>query len=370
MTEMKILKEMPVRIPVNGTFELTVRCSLNCKMCLFRHDNSENSFIEQHELTAARWIDMAGQAAEAGTFSLLITGGEPMVRPDFCEIWEGIYNQGFIMTLYTNATMVTDEVMAVLRKYPPHRIGITIYGASADTYRRVCGSAAAFEKMIAGVHRLMELPSIFEFRTTIIKDNFEDFEAMSALVKSEFGREYFLTNTIMVNKAVRGACADVESCRLAPDETAKLSYRNTLKYVKSKLDSSLKDQFDDNRVYYEFVETESNPDRTAEKATLLGCEAGMSSFVITWDGQLIGCQMLGSFHTDAGKYGFKKAWEEYPYHVKLKPLNEKCSNCKAYSMCKSCWAVREAETKDPSGWPEYVCKVTKYFLDHSVKTNN
>lgn len=53
------LAEMPRRIPVNGTFELTVRCNLHCKMCLFRHADSENARLLAEEMTADEWIDMA-----------------------------------------------------------------------------------------------------------------------------------------------------------------------------------------------------------------------------------------------------------------------------------------------------------------------
>ncbi|MGN1192878.1 MAG: radical SAM protein, partial [Dorea sp.] len=169
-----ILTEMPKRNPTNGTFELTVRCNLHCKMCMFRHDDKENPELMEKELTTEQWIDMARQTAEAGTMSLLITGGEPMLRPDFCEIWEGIYKFGFIITLYTNATLVTPKIMETLQKYPPHKIGVTIYGASSETYEKVCGKAEAFQKAIEGMHQLLSLPSGMEFRTTIIKDNYAD----------------------------------------------------------------------------------------------------------------------------------------------------------------------------------------------------
>ena len=76
-------------------FELTVRCNLHCKMCLFRHADSENASIIKKELTTEQWISMADQAAEAGTISLLITGGEPMLRPDFCEIWKEFTKEDF-----------------------------------------------------------------------------------------------------------------------------------------------------------------------------------------------------------------------------------------------------------------------------------
>ena len=79
---------------------------------------------------------MAEQAAGAGTLSLLLTGGEVMIRPDFCEIYEAVAKIGFILTVYTNATMVTDKVMELFQKYPPHKIGVTMYGASNETYAR------------------------------------------------------------------------------------------------------------------------------------------------------------------------------------------------------------------------------------------
>lgn len=68
--------------PIDATFELTVRCNMKCKMCMFRQNGTES-----RELTAKDWIKIASEAAEMGTGSLLITGGEPMLRPDFPEIY-------------------------------------------------------------------------------------------------------------------------------------------------------------------------------------------------------------------------------------------------------------------------------------------
>lgn len=198
------LEEMPHRNPASGTFELTIRCNLHCKMCLFRHDDKENSSIIKEELTAQQWIKVAEEAVDMGTVQLLITGGEPLIRPDFCEIWEGIYKKGFWITLYTNATLVTPQIMETLRKYPPHKIGITMYGATAETYEKVCGNADALKYAIEGIHQLQELPSKLEFRTTIIKDNYCEANEIEKLIHEEFGEEYRLIQTRMVTKAVRG----------------------------------------------------------------------------------------------------------------------------------------------------------------------
>lgn len=349
----QMLDRMPMRIPTAGTFELTVRCNLHCKMCLFRHADSENRTLMENELTAAQWIDLAGQAAEMGTLNLLITGGEPMLRPDFCEIWEGIYKRGFILQLYTNATLVTPEIMETLKKYPPHRIGVTIYGASPETYEKVCGSREAFQKALEGMHRLMELPSIMEFRTTVIKDNYKDLDDMIDLVHREFGKQYRLIQTRLVTQSVRGACTDVSACRLEPGDNVRLAFHSGLKIIKE----FIGDSFDEKNVYAEYREN-SGAGARKPRATLFGCDAGMSSYTVSWDGQLLGCQMMGNFSENILQKGFRKAWEDFPKKVRLPRVNEKCLNCENQNICNVCCASRYAETGDLGGCPEYVCRDT------------
>ncbi|HEY8499074.1 MAG TPA: radical SAM protein [Clostridia bacterium] len=79
-------------IPLGGAFELTPRCNLRCKMCYIRMDKRQMDQIG-HERTAKEWIALAKEAIEAGTLNLLITGGEPLIRDDFEEIYTAIsYN--------------------------------------------------------------------------------------------------------------------------------------------------------------------------------------------------------------------------------------------------------------------------------------
>ena len=349
------------RYPVNGTFELTVRCNLKCKMCLVRHDDSENSYLRSHELNASEWIDMARQAAEAGTFTLLITGGEPMLRSDFCEIWEGIYKQGFLLELYTNATLVSPKIMDTLRKYPPHRIGITVYGTSRETYDKVCGSARAFDQMLAGVKSLLELPSKFNFRSTIIKDNFDEVMAIQDLVTKEFG-DYTVTNSRLITQSVRGACADVNTCRLEPEDNLKVVYARAYQKAKEIMGDSFRPE--DIKITsvkaYEDSENES-------RVSFFGCDAGMNQYTISWDGKLLGCQLMGAFVTDALKEGLQKAWNQYPAVVKQKNPGLPCSECGIADECESCAATRYAETGSTTGFSEYICRFTK--LNHKFLNN-
>lgn len=353
------LQQLPVRNPVNGTFELTVRCNLHCKMCLFRHSDSENADIISKELTTQQWIDLAREVAEAGTMSLLITGGEPMLRTDFCEIWEGIYKQGFIMELYTNATLVTPKIMETLCKYPPHKIGVTIYGASPQTYKKVCGNAQAFQKAIDGIHSLLQLPSQVKFRTTIIQDNYCDLYAIQDLVKYEFG-DYLVENSRIVNQSVEGACADVNECRLSPEDNVKVIYSRGIQVMKERLGQS----FDLSQLK---IEVQANDVQLNEKYTLFGCEAGMSQYTISWNGKLLGCQMLTCFSIDVISEGFLRAWKTYPFIVQLPQLDQQCRECHLKEECESCLATRYCETGRLGGYSDYFCKFTK--VHHMFKQN-
>lgn len=184
------MPDISKRCPVNGTFELTGRCNLSCKMCLVRVDKKRIEELGLRERTAEEWIDMARQAAEAGTLGLLLTGGEVMLRPDFCEIYEAIAKMGFLLTLYTNATMVTNEIMDVLKRYPPHKIGVTMYGASNETYEKICGNPRGLDCFRKGINRLKSLPSLIETRVTLIKDNLSELDEMKNIIKKELGEAH------------------------------------------------------------------------------------------------------------------------------------------------------------------------------------
>lgn len=350
----KKLKQMPNRIPIDGTFELTVRCNLHCKMCLFRHDDSEYPSMIDKELTTKQWIDIADQVAKAGTLSLLITGGEPLLRKDFCEIWKEIYKKGFLITLYTNATLVNDEIMDTFKKYPPNKIGVTIYGSNSEIYEKECGNKNAFDNAIKGIHRLQKLPSKLEFRTTIIKDNYDDLDNMCDLIAEEFGKKYKLIQTRIVTQSVRGACTDVKNCRLSPEDNVKLAFHRGIKVIRN----FIGDSFDENNLVFETKEI-SNDNVFRPRISLFGCDAGMRSYTVSWDGYLLACQMMGNFHENIIEKGFIKAWKDFPKNIKLPPINKKCLYCNDQSLCNSCCASRYAETGDLGGCPEYVCQDTK-----------
>ena len=353
---MKKLDVMPERHPINATLELTLRCNLKCKMCMFRHHDRENARLAAKELTTAQWVDMAQQLWDAGTLNLLITGGEPMLREDFCEIYRRIYRLGFIVTLYTNATLVTDSILQTLQQYPPHRIGITLYGASNQTYHTLCGCEDGFDRAMDGIRKLATLPSALEFRITPTQDNYQDIDAVTERIKAEFGLP--VTHTNIVLQCVRGGCMPVADCRLTPEQTVNLTLKRAIDRVREQFSPEQREQ-----VQLRLAEPYAECAVSRSTYTLLGCNGGMSEATITWDGQLLGCQLLGCFATDAVKLGFARAWEQWPYTVRLPQVHPHCVTCSYRDSCTVCPGVRMAECNDLAGCPVYICQQTRLLAD-------
>lgn len=346
--------KMEKRFPVNGTFELTGRCNLSCKMCLVRVDRKRIRELGLQERTADEWIHMAEQARDAGTLSLLLTGGEVMLRPDFCEIYEAIAKMGFVLTVYTNATMVTDEIMQVLEKLPPHKIGVTMYGASNETYQKLCGCADGYDRFLDGVQRLSRLPSLFDIRTTIVRDNLADLPAMREYVKQRFGEEKVLHISRNVVNAIRGGIACPREVRLTPEENMDLVFPGL---VELKTQSTTRQHKNSRNSYSKLILGHRS---SVEGYLFHDCDAGVSEYAINWAGKMYACEMIAEGYTIPFEEGFLSAWNRLPEQYPTSQLVEKCESCVYAGLCNTCPANRLAETGSWFGIPEYSCREARY----------
>ena len=74
------------RIPINGNLELLPLCNMNCDMCYVRLSRTEME-AQGRLHTLDEWLDIAEKMRKAGTLFLLLTGGEPLLYPDFKQLY-------------------------------------------------------------------------------------------------------------------------------------------------------------------------------------------------------------------------------------------------------------------------------------------
>ena len=157
-----LLSEFPLwekiegkRIPTSFGLEITARCNNDCRHCYINLPTGDRTAKEE-ELTLEEIERIADEAISLGAIWCLLTGGEPLIRGDFPDIYLSLKRKGLLMQVFTNAIPVTEEHIKLFRKYPPRDIEVSVYGATKETYERVTRKAGSFDAFIRGLNLLLE----------------------------------------------------------------------------------------------------------------------------------------------------------------------------------------------------------------------
>ena len=168
------------RLPLKGSIDLTYRCDNHCRHCwLWLAENAP----EQHdELTTDEWRAVVDQARALGTREWAISGGEPMLRRDFAEIFEYVTAKATTYSLNTNGTLITPRVAQLMKRKGSKMVAV--YGATAAVYEEVTRNPGGFEALMEGFARLKEAGAGFTVQLIPMKSNWHEWEAMQELAKS------------------------------------------------------------------------------------------------------------------------------------------------------------------------------------------
>src|SRR5262249_45367393 len=109
------------RIPLNGTIEVTRRCPLECLHC-YNNLPMSDATARRRELTFDEHSRLLDELQDAGCLWLLYTGGEIFARRDFLDIYTCAKKKGFLITLFTNGTLITERIADYLAEWRPFAI--------------------------------------------------------------------------------------------------------------------------------------------------------------------------------------------------------------------------------------------------------
>lgn len=349
-------------IPVNGVFELTPRCNMNCRMCYIRMSEKEMC-AQGREYTADEWIQMGKICAERGMLFLLITGGEPFLRKDFRQIYTELKKLGLMISINTNGTLIDRETVEWLKQDPPTKVNITLYGGNNDTYKKLCGHSAGYDAAVSAIDLLQEAGIALEINSSFTRFNLEDMEAIYSLAKSRGIRVKPVTYMFPpVRKASQTIPA--EEVRFTPEEAGRARAKAELcGCMKEELAVRLKAFHEGNDVFMD--REEACECGSGEK---MGCMAGRSSFWITWDGRMTPCGMMNEPVTRPFEEEFDLSWKKITEQTDEILLPPECRECKKRFACMVCGALAVAEGHGCSyKKPEYLCRQTEVFLEEMEK---
>ena len=344
-------------VPVSGTFELTARCNLSCRMC-YIHMSPQQQCACGTELSAAQWLEIGRQAVDAGMIYLLITGGEPLLRPDFTEIYEGMVKMGVKISINTNGTLITPEIMECFRKYPPEMVNVSLYGASSDTYRSLCGAASGYEKAMHGIAQLKDAGIRLNINTTFTSCNESDLEALTQFAKSN---DLFIRTAAYIYPKVRNG-REEQTVTLGPEAHGRLTARFDHLMLSEERQAGRRQQI------LSCIEGVVQ-NKTAVKRPS-SCMAGRGAFWITWNGEMYSCGMLSSISVNVLEKSFRDCWAEISSKMTQVYLPEECSICPYDPICPVCAALTQSLNGDTTAVPKEMCRYIQSYSETFLALTN
>jgi radical SAM protein with 4Fe4S-binding SPASM domain len=294
----------------------------------------------QHgELTYEEHRDLLDQLAEAGCLWVLYTGGEIFARKDFLDIYIDAKKRGFLITLFTNGTLITPQIADSLVEWRPFSIEITLYGRSKETYERLTGIPGSYDRCMRGIELLLERRLPLALKTVAVSLNKHEIGEMKRFAEGLGVRFKF---DGMINPRIDCSRSPID-VRLHPWEIVKM------------------DLEDPERVgeWKQFAERFNRPALAELGDEVYHCGGGVSGFAIDPEGKMSIC-VLSHFDTfDLRRGSLREGWEQFLRQVRGKKITRvtKCTACAIKPMCGMCPANGELENGDPESPVDFLCHV-------------
>jgi radical SAM protein with 4Fe4S-binding SPASM domain len=311
-------------VPLQACVELTYRCNLRCKHCYI------DLPLRQHaadELSAREWCDVFDQLLEAGTLSLLLTGGEILTRPDFFDIAFEAKRKKFQLWLATNGTLIDADVAATMEKLRPYWVAISLYGATVETHEAVTTQSGSFEATVRAIRLLREQGMRVTIQALLMDSNMREGAAISDLAAS-----------LGVGIHIGYELVPTKGCALSPQQY-EATYKKIEAYVSSE---QLLEGFP-----------------TDGPGT---CKAGRGVCSISPTGDLFPCLLMPLKIGNVRERTFEQLWRGRPSE-ELKNLRSirqedlvECRDCEMASFCSRCPGVALGETGSLTGRPPSACR--------------
>jgi MoaA/NifB/PqqE/SkfB family radical SAM enzyme len=216
--------------------ELTERCNNDCIHCCINLPANDRA-AQSREMTTTQVKDVLRQAADLGCLRVRFTGGEPLLRPDFEELYLFARRLGMKVLLFTNARLITPHLSDLFaRILPLVPIEVTVYGMRAASYEAVTRAPGSFAQFWRGVNLLLEHRIPFVVKSALLPPNrgeMDEFEAWARTIPwMSKPPSYSMFFDLRNRRDDVDKSRLIESLRLSPQEGLAVLTRDVVKYRK------------------------------------------------------------------------------------------------------------------------------------------
>jgi radical SAM protein with 4Fe4S-binding SPASM domain len=340
------------RAPMEVSIEVTRRCPLKCLHC-YNNLPMNDASARAHELTFEEHCRLLDDMVAAGSFWILYTGGEIFGRKDFLDIYTEAKKRGFLITLFTNGTLITPKIADYLAEWRPFSIEITMYGATRQTYEALTQIPGSYDKCIRGIHLLLERNLPLKLKTVPTTVNQHEVYEMKRMAEEDFHVEFKFDS--LLNPRIDCSQSPM-AVRLTPEEVVTLDF----------FEPSRGDE------YRRLLEREKglsleNPDEKHRYS----CGGGLTGCAIDPTGNMSICVISHQQDHNIRKTGFRAGWEGRLLEIRNQSRTRPtiCDLCQIRSVCGMCPATAELENGDPESPVDFLCQVAHlraYALEYEV----
>lgn len=295
------------RIPIHATIQLTYHCNFRCVHC-YETPLKDN---RNKELSFEDWKRILHVLHDNGCLFLAFTGGEILTVPFWNDIYKFAYDLGFKITITTNGSLITPEIIDMFSRKKPEQVHISLYGMSESTYSCFCRKSGVFPIVTNNILALREsdINTVIMFLTNTI--NFNDLNGAIAFAKKSGCMFYQFYH---MRSYVDGNCSP-KKYRLDPEKLVAIQPLDELSILK-----------------YKVLE-----DKQQWTAGYKSCNAGLTSITIDPYGNAFLCDSIPGERYNLLDTEFKEAWSNlYAQRKKYIEIPSVCSACEKRELCGLC----------------------------------
>jgi heme b synthase len=316
-------------------WEVTRQCNLSCLHC--RASAESGPYPDELSTTEGRLL--LNQIREVGQPVVILTGGEPLLRPDIYELARYGNDLGLRMVMAVNGTLLDKAKARKLKESGIQRISISMDGATAeshDFFRQVQG---AFNGILQGVEAARSVGLEYQINTTVTQHNLPELAKIQEKV-IELGA--VAHHIFMLVPTGRG--------RTLTDQIISAEgYEQTLTWlVKSKEEIPLSIKATCAPHYYRILRENARLEGKEISfkthgldAVTRGCLGGIGFCFVSHRGQVQPCGYLEVDSGNIRKQSFLDIWKDSPVFSALRDQSQysgKCGHCEYFRVCGGCRA--------------------------------
>ena len=311
-------------------WELTRNCNLACIHCRASAANGPH----EGELSTAECRRIIDDIVGFSAPTVILTGGEPLMRPDLFDIIEYGQEKGLRMVIAVNGTFLDESTAERLKASGIKRVSLSVDGKDRQSHDSFRGVSGSFEAVTHAADILLKTGLPFQVNTTVTALNVNEIDEIYSLARSigAVAWHVFLLVPVGRGRELKGK------------ELSAADYEDVLHHLRRiETHDELEIKVTCAPHYYRIVTEDGGVPSSA------GCLAGKSFMFISHRGEAQPCGYLEINCGNVREQGVKKVWEDSEIYGNLRNLSSysgKCGACRYIKICGGCRARAYEATGD------------------------